>query len=76
MNTLFDTLLLGMPGPLELVLILLVVLLVVGPKKLPDLMRAIGQSISSLKKGMREGEEEAKKLDTDEKNDKPGGQAG
>lgn len=47
-------LLFGMPGPFEMVVILIVVLLVVGPKKLPELMRALGKSLQSFKKGMRE----------------------
>jgi sec-independent protein translocase protein TatA len=35
------------PGPLELVIILVVVLVIFGPKRLPDLGRSLG-------KGMRE----------------------
>jgi len=49
-------LLFGMPGPLELVVILLIVLLVVGPKRLPELMRSIRKSIQSFKRGMKEGD--------------------
>lgn len=41
-------------GTPELVLILLIVLLLFGGKKLPELSRSLGQSVSELKKGMNE----------------------
>lgn len=41
-------------GPGELAVIAGVALLVVGPKKLPELARAFGKSISEFKKGTRE----------------------
>lgn len=40
--------------PLELVAILAIALLVFGPKKLPELSKSIGKSITSFKKGMEE----------------------
>jgi sec-independent protein translocase protein TatA len=43
-------------GPLELVVILAIVLLLFGAKKLPDLARSIGKSTREFKKGMNEGE--------------------
>ncbi|NLZ28018.1 MAG: twin-arginine translocase TatA/TatE family subunit [Firmicutes bacterium] len=43
----------GKIGPLELVLILAVVLLIFGPGKLPSLAKAIGQSVTELKDGLR-----------------------
>jgi sec-independent protein translocase protein TatA len=46
------------PGPWELILILLIVVLLFGAKKLPELSRSVGQSISSFKKGVREANEE------------------
>jgi len=51
----------GMPGPLELVIILIIILLLVGQKKLPELMKAIGKSFSSFKKGLKEGDNEDEK---------------
>ncbi len=46
---------LGMP---ELLIILAIAILVFGPKKLPDLGRAIGESIRGFKSGIKEGDEE------------------
>jgi sec-independent protein translocase protein TatA len=46
---------LSMPGPGEWVIILLIVLLLFGGKKLPDLARSLGKSMSEFKKGKEEG---------------------
>lgn len=47
-----SVLLFGMPGPLELALILVVVLLVFGSSRLPELGHALGKAIRSFKAGM------------------------
>ena len=39
-------------------IILLIVLVLFGGKRLPELAKSLGGSISSFKKGLREGEEE------------------
>jgi|TARA_B100001250_G_scaffold348897_1_gene319810 sec-independent protein translocase protein TatA len=39
-------------GTPELVIILLIVLLLVGGRKLPELARSVGQSMQELRKGM------------------------
>jgi sec-independent protein translocase protein TatA len=39
---------------LDLVAILAIALLIFGPKKLPEMGKAVGQSISAFKKGMSE----------------------
>lgn len=45
----------GMPGPFEIILILFVILLLFGARKLPDLARSLGKSLSEFKKGREEG---------------------
>ncbi|MEI6564149.1 MAG: twin-arginine translocase TatA/TatE family subunit [bacterium] len=40
----------------ELLIILFVVVLLFGAKKLPDLARSLGKSLSEFKKGREEGE--------------------
>lgn len=51
----------GKPGMGEILLILLVVILLFGAKRLPELARSIGKSLSEFKKGRSEGLEEEKK---------------
>ncbi len=45
---------LAIPGPPELYIILAVVLLLFGAKKLPQLARSMGSSITQFKKGLKE----------------------
>lgn len=48
-------------GPGEILLVVLVVvLLILGPKKIPELFRSLGQSIGEFKKGVKESEAEPK----------------
>ena len=49
-----------LPGGMEWVLIALVILLLFGGKKIPELMKGLGKGISEFKKG-KEGEEKEKK---------------
>lgn len=51
---------LGKIGPLEIGLILVVVLLIFGSKKLPELARAIGKSVVELKNGLKGGSDSDK----------------
>ena len=44
----------SMPGPMELVVILLVVLLLFGTKRLPEIGRAMGEGIREFKKSLKE----------------------
>lgn len=53
-NLLSHGLFLALPGPTEVWVILLVLLLFVGGRKLPELARAMGSSITQFKKGMKE----------------------
>lgn len=50
-----------MPGGPELIFILLLVLLLFGAKKLPELARGLGQSLGEFKKARDEFEREIKK---------------
>ena len=54
------SILLGMVGPWQIVLIVLVVLLMFGGKKIPELMRGLGKGVSEFKKGK---DESTKKLE-------------
>ncbi len=59
-------------GPLELILILAVVLLLFGAKRLPEMARSLGKSSREFKKGMKEGadeDEEAKTTSAEAKSD-------
>ena len=52
-------------GTWEIVIIVLVVLLLFGGKKIPELMKGLGQGVKSFKQGMNEVEKEIKELDED-----------
>ena len=52
-----SALLLGIIGPWQVVLIVLVILLMFGGKKIPELMRGLGKGMSEFKKGKEEGNE-------------------
>jgi sec-independent protein translocase protein TatA len=51
------------PGPLELVIILVVALLILGPGKLPDVGAALGKSIREFRKASSDVQD-AVKVDT------------
>ena len=51
-------LLLGIIGPWQIVLIVLVVLLMFGGKKIPELMKGLGKGISEFKKGKNDIEKD------------------
>ena len=45
-------------GPWEIVLIILVIILIFGGKKIPELMKGLGKGISEFKKGKNEIEKD------------------
>ena len=52
----------NMPGPLETLIILIVILLLFGAKRLPEIGRALGEGIREFKKSMKDsGDDSAKK---------------
>ncbi len=50
----------GKLGPTEIILILAIVLLLFGGRKIPELMRGIGKGVKSFKDGMKEDDSEPK----------------
>ena len=59
--------LLGMPGPQEILLILLIVLLVFGASRLPEIGRSLGKGIREFKKATKEISSDDEKDDDDKK---------
>jgi sec-independent protein translocase protein TatA len=53
-------------GAPELIIILAIVLLLFGGRKLPELSRSLGQSMRELKKGLNSDDASAKKADEKE----------
>ena len=47
----------GLAQPMHLILILLIVLIIFGPGKLPALGEGLGKSIKAFKKAMKEGQD-------------------
>jgi sec-independent protein translocase protein TatA len=43
-------------GPTQLIIVLVIVLILFGSNKLPDLARSLGRSLGEFKKGREEGE--------------------
>ena len=62
-------------GPTELIVLLVIVLILFGGKKLPDLARSLGRSMGEFKKGKEEGEklanEKVKEIVDDIKKEEP-----
>ena len=62
------SIILGIPGTWQIILIVLVVLLLFGGKKIPELMKGIGRGTREFKKGLNTDEEdEPEKKDTEKK---------
>jgi sec-independent protein translocase protein TatA len=54
-------------GVTEILIILVVVIVLFGSKKIPDLARSLGRSINEFKRGRREGVDEPEDSDTPRK---------
>lgn len=63
---------LALPGPSELWVILLIVVVLFGAKKLPGLARAMGSSINQFKKGLADETEKQERLADSEEPEKEG----
>lgn len=64
-----ETLLLFGLGGQELLLIALIVLLLFGGAKIPELMRGMGKGVKSFKEGMKEVDEVKKDIENEVKKD-------
>ena len=65
--------LIGGLGTPEILIIALVVLLLFGGKKIPELMKGVGKGIRSFKKGMNEDDENTSdKISSDSNSDRDG----
>lgn len=51
---------LGMVGPWQIVIIVLVILLLFGGKKIPELMKGLGQGMNEFKKATKEAQSNEK----------------
>ncbi len=60
----------SMPGGMEWVLIALVVLLLFGGKKIPELAKGLGSGIKNFKKAVKDDEEEVASTDKNEEIEK------
>ncbi|RXJ91214.1 twin-arginine translocase TatA/TatE family subunit [Arcobacter sp. CECT 8983] len=60
----------GMPGGMEWVLIALVVLLLFGGKKIPELAKGLGSGIKNFKKAVKDDDEEVASTDKKEEIEK------
>ncbi|MEJ6674105.1 MAG: twin-arginine translocase TatA/TatE family subunit [Polaribacter sp.] len=60
---LFDFTFLGMIGGPQVILIIAVVLLLFGGRKIPELMKGLGSGIKEFKNATKEGEQSAKEED-------------
>lgn len=53
-----------MPGPTELIIILVVILLLFGAKKLPELAGSLGKSAKEFRKGAEDDEQDASRSES------------
>jgi len=60
MNTLA---MIGAPGPTEVLIVLAVLFLLFGAKKIPQMANAFGKSLSEFKRGRKEGEKLLKEVE-------------
>ena len=60
----------GSLGFWEIALIVLVVLLLFGGKKIPELMRGLGKGVKSFKEGMKDVEDDVEEIKKDIESEK------
>ena len=62
---------LGVIGPWQWVIIALVILLLFGGRKIPELMRGLGKGVKEFKTGMKEAEKEINEIKSDIEKEEP-----
>ena len=60
------TIFLGVIGPMQVILIIAIVVLLFGGKKIPELMKGLGSGIKEFKNAAKDGEPADKKEETKE----------
>ncbi len=63
----YGFIILGTPGVWQVIIILALILLFFGGKKIPELMRGLGKGVGEFKKGMNEADENDEKETQKEK---------
>jgi TatA/E family protein of Tat protein translocase len=53
----------GSPGPLEILLILIAILLLFGPRRLPEIARAIGRALDQLRRASQDFRDHIMQID-------------
>ncbi len=61
----------GPPGATELLILLVIVLVLFGAKKLPELARGIGKSVTSFKSGLSEEVDEEPEVTAQQEKETP-----
>jgi sec-independent protein translocase protein TatA len=56
------------PGPMELIVILVVALIILGPKKLPEAARSVGRGMREFKESIQGGDDD---YDDDDEDHRP-----
>jgi sec-independent protein translocase protein TatA len=58
-------------GPLEIIVVLIIVLIVFGPKRLPEMGRSLGKGIREFKNSVTGNDEEDEAREIERPNDEP-----
>ncbi|MCK4857299.1 MAG: twin-arginine translocase TatA/TatE family subunit [candidate division Zixibacteria bacterium] len=58
-------------GPPEIILIFLVILILFGAKRIPDIAQGIGRGIRDFRKALKDSTDEIGRIDTDNDKSKP-----
>ncbi|MBR5150398.1 MAG: twin-arginine translocase TatA/TatE family subunit [Bacteroidaceae bacterium] len=62
-----NLLFLGNIGGTEIIIIAIIILLLFGGKKIPELMQGLGKGVKSFKKGMKDIEDDIENCDKENK---------